>query len=361
MRIALALHAFPPHATTGVETYGEALARALARLGHEVHVFAPRRDETRAQLALVREERDGYAVTWLALGRDPDDGPTRRARPGAAAAFGRFLDREQPEVVHVQHVLRLGAELVDEARARDLVTVFTAHDPFAALNDYCLVAPDLSALDPRDLVAQARCERARGVLDAAFAAHDGYLPPQERDATLRARVAAALTPRAEDRDDADLARRVARLRLSATRGSGALARCDRVEAPTRWLAELLFAAGLRAKIEVRACGHDVDALRALAPPTRARRTAARALPRRPVRGEGSARAARRGRGPRRRGRAHAARRAGHEPLRRAPRASRARGRRARSADRSRAPSCRRCSPPPTSSPCRRCGPRTRPS
>jgi glycosyltransferase involved in cell wall biosynthesis len=263
MRVALVLHAFPPVSRTGVETYSEALARALAGQGHEVHVFAPRREERQAYLSQTTEERGSYRVTWLALDRDPDSPELRRARPGVAAAFARFLERERPEVVHFQHLIKLGPGLVDEARERGIATVFTAHDAFAVSNDYTLLAPDLSPLAPGDVEAAARCEQARGILDEAFTAHDGFLPPGSGDEALRARLEQVLHGACAD--ETDLARRVASLRLERDERLSALSRCDRVEAPTAWLAELLRANGLRKRIARRPCGHDIGALCDAAP------------------------------------------------------------------------------------------------
>jgi glycosyltransferase involved in cell wall biosynthesis len=262
MRIALVVHAFPPGSSTGVEVYVEALARALSGRGGEVEVFAPRRDSKRAALSQTREEREGYGVTWLALDSREEDEDRRRARPGASAAFGRFLDREQPDVVHFQHFLGLGPELVDEARERDRPTLFTAHDYYALSNEYTLLAPDLSPVDASDLEAQVRCRLARGVLDCALSAHDGFLvpglAPPELVEDVRAMLRGELPPTARLED-----RATALGDELATRAE-ILSRIDHLEAPTRFLAERL-AAGTR-EVSVRAQGIDLAPLSALAPP-----------------------------------------------------------------------------------------------
>ena len=264
MRLALALHAFPPRERTGVETYSEALARALALAGHQVEVFAPRLDRSGAHLSQLREEREGFGVTWLGLERDADHEADRRAIPGVARAFGRFLDREQPQLVHFQHVYKLGAALIEVARERDAAVVFTGHDPFPICNDYTLLAPDLTPVDPLDREALARCELARGVLDRHLAAHDGFLPVGEEDTELARRVRSLLHGDAA-REREELEVRAARIDEEVTARLRLLERVDRIEVPTRYLAELYRAGGLEAEVEVRPCGIDTAALEGIAP------------------------------------------------------------------------------------------------
>jgi len=60
MRIALLTHAFPPHGLSGIGRYVEDLAGGLARLGHEVVVFAVYKNEQE-----ISENRSGYRIEWL--------------------------------------------------------------------------------------------------------------------------------------------------------------------------------------------------------------------------------------------------------------------------------------------------------
>jgi glycosyltransferase involved in cell wall biosynthesis len=264
MRIALVVHALPPDSSTGVEVYTEALAGALVRAGASVELFAPRPDATRATLAQTREERDGFGITWLSQGPTSPDEDQRRALPGAAPAFARFLEREQPDLVHFQHLLRLGPELIDVARERALPTLFTAHDHFALCNEYTLLAPDLGPLDPGDFEAQARCRLARGVLDQRLAAHDGFLVPADAPADLHAAVQAVL--HGEAADPATVRRLAQELRAEIEVRLETLARVDHLEAPTRSLAAELERAGLRRAVQVRPLGIETRSLTGLEPP-----------------------------------------------------------------------------------------------
>jgi len=265
MRIALVAHGFPPDETTGVECHTARLAAALARAGHAVEVFTRCSDPRRPHLSQRRELRDGFGLTRLALNEDPRSERERREPPGAAAAFGRFLERERPEVVHFQHLIRLGPALVDEARRRGLPTVYTAHDPYPVCSDYLLLAPDLRPLAPDDLEAQARCELARAFLAGRGVCAELVLRGELRDADA-ARLGAILDGAA----DAELG--PVRERIAAERDEklAALRRVDVFLAPTRGLARTLEEGGLGREVELMACGIEVALFAAApAPGTRA--------------------------------------------------------------------------------------------
>jgi glycosyltransferase involved in cell wall biosynthesis len=249
MRIALLVHAFPPRSMTGVEVYSEALARAFAVLGHEVEVLACERERGALHLKQQREQRDGWGVTWLTLSEGLDDEGQRRQAPGGVAACGRWLDREQPDVLHVQHFLGLGAAVIDEARRRGIPVVFTAHDAFAICDEYTLLGPDMRAVLASDRQALARCRLGRGVLDQYLGAHDGWLLPGDDSLPVRRELEEVMGETSERVDqlacaiDGQL-----RARLEA------VDRADHVEAPTAFLAQKLLSAGLHSKVHVRACG-----------------------------------------------------------------------------------------------------------
>jgi glycosyltransferase involved in cell wall biosynthesis len=182
MRICLVVHGFPPVERTGVENYTLGLAKALARAGHRVEVFVPRKDPLLADLALRREERGGYAVNWITNNHDPSGPREALMVPELVRAFRAFLERERPEIVHFQHLIKLGLELVDVARERGLPTAYTAHDYYPVCHRYTLLRPDLSRCDVRgDSRACARCDLAQAHLNAQPGLGDyqaGVLPSQ---------------------------------------------------------------------------------------------------------------------------------------------------------------------------------------
>lgn len=192
MRISLVSHGFPPEERTGVETYTEALAVALAREGHRVEVFTAHPDERQADLALRRELRpEGFGVTRVATNRPPSTPTEALDPPGVAQRFGDWLDRERPEVVHFQHVIKLGLGLVEAAKERGIPTVFTAHDYYGLCHRYTLLRPDLSVCTAPDRAdACARCDLATAVLNSVEGLGDYQMGvrPSELDDADRARL-----------------------------------------------------------------------------------------------------------------------------------------------------------------------------
>jgi glycosyltransferase involved in cell wall biosynthesis/predicted nucleic acid-binding Zn-ribbon protein len=182
MRICLVVHGFPPVERTGVEYYTLGLCRALVRQGHRVEVFVPRRDPQLADLALRREEFDGFAVNWITNNQLPGSPREALLVPQLKGAFAAFLERERPEVVHFQHLIKLGLDLVQVARERDLPVIYTAHDYYPICHRYTLLRPDLQRCEVRgDARACARCDQAVGHLNAQPGLsdyHAGVLPGQ---------------------------------------------------------------------------------------------------------------------------------------------------------------------------------------
>lgn len=269
MRICLVVHGFPPVERTGVENYSLGLCRALARAGHRVEVFVPRRDPNLADLALRREERGGFAVNWITHNHPPGSAREALLVPELKGAFAAFLDRERPEVVHFQHLIKLGIELVAVARERGLPTVYTAHDYYPICHRYTLLRPDLSLCAARaDSRACARCDLALAHLNAqpglgdyqsGVLAEQLAIPARDRLREILAEhgppdssgeFAAALEQRAE----------LDRLRAEAYRGF------DLVLAPSRYLIGELERGGFEpGRIEHQPLGFDNDDLAGLAP------------------------------------------------------------------------------------------------
>jgi len=260
MRICLVSHGFPPVERTGVENYTAGLAAAFARAGHTVDVFAPRPAPREPEFSVRRELREGFAVDWITVNRHPSGPREMLERPSIAAGFGLFLDRERPEVVHFQHVLKLGVGLIRQARERGIPTLYTAHDYYPVCHRYTLLRPDLRHCDVRgDSMACGRCDLALGYLNRIQSLGDyqmGVLPEQldeEQRGALAGILdddpaAAGLT--AHEVDAAcDRRRELDAIRAEAFGG------LDRIIAPTRFLADELIRGGIESeKIEVLGYG-----------------------------------------------------------------------------------------------------------
>jgi len=125
VKIVLAVHAYPPEGVGGTELLTQALAQELARAGHAVLVVSGSLEVgsgTRASqdgdvrvLRLRRE--DLYFDHW----QKGTSYPVRRA-------WRELLAAERPDVVHVQHWLRLSNELVLDAAHAGVPAVVSLHD-----------------------------------------------------------------------------------------------------------------------------------------------------------------------------------------------------------------------------------------
>jgi len=262
MRIVLVVHGFPPHECTGVETHVEALARALARRGLEIEVFSTRADPRAPDFALRSETREGFRLTWVVQNRVPTSAREHAERPGAVLAFGEYLDRVRPDLVHFHHVHKLGIGALEQAVQRGIASLYTAHDYFPACHRLILARPDLRRCESLgDARACARCDRAVAYLDGLGRWSDwqaGVLPAN-LDAAERSELARRL-----EQDDAPATREreaLDRRRLAAFAG------LDLLLAPTRFLREQLIAAGhARERIELCEYGIELAPLAELAAP-----------------------------------------------------------------------------------------------
>ncbi|QDU84399.1 Mannosylfructose-phosphate synthase [Planctomycetes bacterium Pla163] len=195
MRVCFVVHGLPPVERGGVEQCTVALADELARRGHAVEVFAPTRRADLPDRALRRERRGAWHVTWVNLESSPGDPETALEPRGVAEAFARFLDAERPDVVHVQHLLRLGLGPLAAAAEFGAPLVYTAHDWFALTDSFALLRPDLTRFEAAPTPEEeARCDLARSILNAVESLGDYHLgvPAAWLDEPVRARVAATL-------------------------------------------------------------------------------------------------------------------------------------------------------------------------
>lgn len=159
MRIGIFVHGLPPRSTHGVESHTQAFSEALVRAGYSVEVLAPCCLPGRALYSQRREVRgSGYGVTWVQVAGPAD--PRHMAR-----AVGAFLDRERPDVVHLQHMIHLSAAAIEEVEQRKIPMVYTAHDFYPVHETLNLMRPDLMPFECGDLEMQARVNQARGFLD----------------------------------------------------------------------------------------------------------------------------------------------------------------------------------------------------
>lgn len=269
MRLALLVHGLPPERCTGVEVHALALARAWAARGVQVEVFTQCVDDSRDHLS---QEREGIAprlaVTRLAVNRRAEDERGRRIVRGAADAFARFLDRERPHVLHVEHALGVGPGGLQAARDRGIPVVHQAHDPLAISLDHLVLRTDATPLplgaDGRPAADDlARNALARAALERALpvGSHGAVVLREWLPAALAEDVRAILDDRLTgDRAD-EHARLSAELASEADEWRAAFDGVDVFCASSEGLADSLRAGGVRVD-RVVPCGIDASALRA---------------------------------------------------------------------------------------------------
>ncbi len=274
MQICLVTHGFPPLERTGVENYTAALGAALAAAGHSVEIFAPRVGKELPNLSMRREERSGYGLTWLTSNTTPSNQEEALDLPGVAERFGDFLDNERPEVVHFQHLIKLGMGLIEEAQSRGIPAIYTAHDYYPVCHRFTLVRPDMSRCgtigDPEQC---SRCDLALSHLNRVDDLGDYQLGalPDQLDAVRAKELRHILAGRAHlagftAQEQADFRER--RTRLDARRLE-TYRRIDLILSPTRFLRDRLIDGGLdAAKIEVLTYGAETADLDRIPRPTR---------------------------------------------------------------------------------------------
>lgn len=167
MKIVLAVHGFPPAELGGTEQSALGLARALAAAGHDPIVVAGssepaggddlRLEETHVEgLRVVRFHRpDLYFDHWQ---------KSRSVR--VSEAFRDLLRREQPDLVHVLHWLRLSRDLVLSAAREGVPAV-------VSLNDLWTSCPLTFRLDPK---TRTVCHKPLAAVQCISCA--GQVPPR---------------------------------------------------------------------------------------------------------------------------------------------------------------------------------------
>jgi glycosyltransferase involved in cell wall biosynthesis len=211
VKLLLCVHGYPPELVGGTELSTQRLAHGLARRGHEVLVLAgsvegsvPGELTMREQL----EELEGAAfpVRVLRLTR-PDlyyDHWHKSKSARVARAVRELLERERPELVHVQHWLRLTRDLVQLAGQAGVPAVCSLHDSWVS-------CPLVLRIETAERTA---CERPLGAPHCLTCA--GRVPPRTPWVSLDAGFL-ALAQRGQD-VAAELA--TARALIVPTRGFG---------------------------------------------------------------------------------------------------------------------------------------------
>jgi len=162
MRILHLVHQYLPEQVGGTELYTHWVTRSLAGHGQDVAIFY-RRYATGTGLDYRTDgDRQVWAV-WSGQMSPRDRFLATFKESFILDAFCQVLDRFQPELVHIQHLMGLPVSLVDQLRQRNLPYVITLHDYWWVCANAQLVTNYSQQLcdGPKLYLNCARCALAR--------------------------------------------------------------------------------------------------------------------------------------------------------------------------------------------------------
>lgn len=128
MRILHVTHELPPYELAGTAIYSLNIARAQAQ-NHDVFILARLQDPDVEPYRQHTEVRDGCTIRFVNIA-DIAWTPFESSYvdPKAERVFREFVDEVQPDIIHFQHIVGLGAGTLDAARQMGIRTLFTLHD-----------------------------------------------------------------------------------------------------------------------------------------------------------------------------------------------------------------------------------------
>lgn len=193
MKILQLLHDYLPEHAGGTEVHAHQLALALQKRRHEVLAVFSERDLTRAPGSWRAGQLDGVRTLERMHPREYADVRETWTEDAAAADFAELLQRERPDVVHVQHLATWGPRCVELARQFGSAVVVTLHD-YHALCDRGMLIDDTGTLCARGGLDCTRCLERHPLLPAAEGAARAErlaAARQERREAFRRGLAAA--------------------------------------------------------------------------------------------------------------------------------------------------------------------------
>ena len=133
MRICLVSHQYLPEHRAGAEIYAHRLARSLEDHGHEVLVFATKKDLARREGTVLEQEFEGVRNLRVVRNLFYKDFRETFLDPLPGRRFGEHvLEGFRPDIVHVHHLMHHSLELPRLAQARGIPVLMTLHDYWLA-------------------------------------------------------------------------------------------------------------------------------------------------------------------------------------------------------------------------------------
>ncbi|MFN2170997.1 MAG: glycosyltransferase [Candidatus Promineifilaceae bacterium] len=168
------VHQYPPHFIGGTEFYTQAVAVAQVESGLDVAVFVPVPwTEAPDMDSLKPVVEKGVRVYRAPVGERSRTKVFIHSfrQPQLQRYWQMVLDAEQPDLVHIEHLMGLPLSVVDDLRKRGIPFLVTLHDYwFVCANAQLLTNTNQEICRGPDSYALncARCALARGGFDSAL-------------------------------------------------------------------------------------------------------------------------------------------------------------------------------------------------
>ncbi|MGC8581678.1 MAG: glycosyltransferase family 4 protein [Thermoplasmata archaeon] len=127
MKILLVIHGFPPYYMAGSEVYAYNLSIELAR-NNMVYVFSRIENEFERQYSEIDEVIDGIRVHRVNKWKGDYNLRDKYVDEKMDDIFRSYIDKVNPDIVHIQHLSHLSTNIVSIAKNYGLPIVFTIHD-----------------------------------------------------------------------------------------------------------------------------------------------------------------------------------------------------------------------------------------
>ncbi len=135
MKILHYVPGLPPVSAGGLTKYAPDLADAQSRLGHRVEILLPWDDTclNHAGIRMIKRKIDGRECVCMGNAL-PVPGGKEFQKPSAFQERGdfpeylEFLEKEEPDVIHVHSLMGLPLAFLEAAGHRGVAVVFTTHD-----------------------------------------------------------------------------------------------------------------------------------------------------------------------------------------------------------------------------------------
>jgi glycosyltransferase involved in cell wall biosynthesis len=192
MKLLYLVHDFLPEHVGGTEVHSFELASEMQRRGHEVVVVCSERIPQREDGTVLEREWQGLRVLECVHQREYACAEHTWEEPQARAVLQSLLQRERPDVLHVQHFAQWGTAVLEVARELSIASVVTLHDYHLLCAQACLLREDgsLCAGDCAACLQGLPTPRAGAAQDALEAAANARRTWHRKHLAAAARVIA---------------------------------------------------------------------------------------------------------------------------------------------------------------------------